>query len=100
MRIFDDLNRRFSAFNGFASKIEAASSHPWLRLHFPPPAGRAMQGAPQPYLFTVHYTLFSDSVHSGAAGVLPFLLHACDSALEKQGGLWYNIIDTEKKADY
>ncbi len=53
MRIFDDLNRRFSAFNGFASKIEAASSHPWLRLHFPPPAGRAMQGAPQPYLFTI-----------------------------------------------
>ena len=28
MRIFDDLNRRFSAFNGFASKIERAGRAP------------------------------------------------------------------------
>jgi len=44
MWIFDDLNRHFSAFNGFAFKIEAASRHPWLLPHSPP-AGRAM-GAP------------------------------------------------------
>jgi len=33
MRIFDDLNRHFSDFNGFTSKIERAGRAPTLSIH-------------------------------------------------------------------